>query len=254
MAAAQSTDLDDATTSETAPRSNLWKIAGGIAALVALIALGRAGGAYVPVAAEWVEGLGVWGPIAFIVIYAVSVVAFVPGAILTLAGGAIFGIGWGTLYVFIAAVIGSGAAFLVARYVARGAVEKRLADAPRFAAIDSAVGEQGLKITFLLRLSPAFPFSLLNYALGLTRVSFRDYLIASIGMLPGTLLYVYYGALLGEVAALAGGAAPERDAGSTAILVIGLVATIAVTVVVTRVARRALAEATGSEATQEEAS
>ena len=96
---------------------------------------------------------------------------------------------------------------------------------------------------FLLRLSPVFPFSFMNYAIGITRISFRDYLLASVGMLPGTVLYVYYGKLVGDVAALAGGAAPERDAGYYAILAIGLAATVAVTALVTRIARRALEEA-----------
>ena len=112
----------------------------------------------------------------------------------------------------------------------------------RFAAIDRAVGEQGRKIVFLLRLSPVFPFNLLNYALGLTKVRFSDYMLASIGMLPGTLLYVYYGALAGEVAALVGGVAPAKGAEYYAVLAIGLAATIAVTTVVTRIARKALRE------------
>src|SRR5262249_36543250 len=152
------------------------------------------------------NGLGAWGPIVFIVGYAVATVAFVPGSVLTLAAGAIFGLAPGVVYVFIAAVLGSTAAFLVSRYVARQVIERRLKDNPRFAAIDRAVGAQGRKIVFLLRLSPVFPFNLLNYALGLTQVRFADYLIASIGMLPGTLLFVYYGKLAGDVAALAGGA------------------------------------------------
>ena len=88
-----------------------------------------------------------------------------------------------TLYVFAAAVIGSCMAFLIARYAARSAIERRVAQNPRFSAIDAAVADQGLKIVFLMRLSPVFPFNLLNYALGLTRVSFRDYTIASLGML-----------------------------------------------------------------------
>ncbi len=107
------------------------------------------------------------------------------------------------------------------------------------------MGDQGLKIMFLLRLSPGFPFNLLNYGLGLTQVSFRDYLVASLGMLPGTLLYVYYGKLAGDVAALAGGAAVEKDAAYYAVLVVGLVATVVVTTFVTRIARKALANATG---------
>jgi uncharacterized membrane protein YdjX (TVP38/TMEM64 family) len=167
--------------------------------------------------------------------------------VLTLAAGAIFGLQAGVVIVFAAAVLGASAAFLVSRYVARAAIEQRIAGNARFAAIDRAVGAQGRKIVFLLRLSPVFPFTLLNYALGLTRVRFADYVIASIGMLPGTLLYVYYGKLAGDVAALAGGAAVEKGAGYYTVLALGLVATIAVTAVVTRTARKALAEATDDE-------
>jgi len=218
------------------------KLALGAVALLALIVLARQGGAYIPQFAQWVNSLGVWGPIVFIAGYAAAVIGFVPGSVLTLAAGAIFGLVGGVVYVFIAAVLGSSGAFLVSRYVARSAIEKRLAGNARFAAIDRAVGAQGRKIVFLLRLSPVFPFTLLNYALGLTRVRFVDYLVASFGMLPGTLLFVYYGKLAGDVAALAGGAAVEKGAGYYAVLALGLVATVLVTAVVTRTARKALAD------------
>lgn len=223
----------------------LSRIALIVVALAALIVLGREAGRYVPQFAEWVNGLGVWGPIVFIIGYAVAAVAFVPGSLLTLAAGAIFGLVQGVVYVFIAAVLGSSAAFLVSRYLARAAIERRLASNARFAAIDRAVGAQGRRIVFLLRLSPVFPFNVLNYGLGLTKVRFADYVAASVGMLPGTLLYVYYGKLAGDVAALAGGAAPEKGAGYYTVLILGLVATIVVTTLVTRTARRALKEATG---------
>jgi uncharacterized membrane protein YdjX (TVP38/TMEM64 family) len=217
----------------------------GAAAIAGLIVVGRQAGAYIPQFAQWVNGLGVWGPLVFILGYVAATVAFVPGSLLTLAAGAIFGLGRGVAYVFVAAVLGSAAAFLVSRYVARAAIERRLADNPRFAAIDRAVGARGLEIVLLLRLSPVFPFNLLNYALGLTKVRFIDYLAAAVGMLPGTVLYVYYGKLAGDVAALAGGAAPEKGMGYYAVLILGLVATIVVTTFVTRMARRALKEATG---------
>lgn len=210
-----------------------------------LVVVGRLAGGYLPGFAAWVNGLGVWGPVVFVLGYALAVVAFVPASLLTLAAGAIFGIGKGVLLVFIAAVLGSATAFLIARYVARDAIERRLAGNPRFGAVDRAIGVEGRKIVFLLRLSPLVPFTFLNYALGLTRVRFADYLLASPGMLPGTLLYVYYGKLAGDVAALAGGAPVEKGAGYYAVLGLGLVATIAVTAYVTRIARRALAEATG---------
>jgi uncharacterized membrane protein YdjX (TVP38/TMEM64 family) len=230
-----------------APQSKLplAKIAAAIAALAVLVVLARSLGGYLPAFAQWVNSLGVWGPAVFIIGYATAAVAFVPGSILTLAAGAIFGIVRGVLYAFTAAVIGSSVAFLISRYVARSVIEKRLSGNARFAAIDRAVGAEGRKIVFLLRLSPVFPFSLLNYGLGLTQVRLADYLIAAIGMLPGTLLYVYYGKLAGDVAALAGGAGVEKGAGYYAVLAIGLIATVLVVAVVTRTARKALKDIDG---------
>jgi uncharacterized membrane protein YdjX (TVP38/TMEM64 family) len=216
-----------------------------LAGLAALVWLGRAAGAYVPQFAVWVEAQGVLGPLVFAVGYAVAVVAFVPGSLMTLAAGAIFGLASGTLIVFAAATLGATLAFLVSRYVARAAIERRIRGNARFAAIDRAVGEQGRRIVFLLRLSPVFPFNLLNYGLGLTQVRLVDYFVASVGMLPGTLLYVYYGKVAGDVAALAGGASPDKGAADYAVLTRGLVATILVTALVTRTARRALQEVTG---------
>jgi uncharacterized membrane protein YdjX (TVP38/TMEM64 family) len=221
------------------------RLLAGAAAIAALIALGRTAGGYVPEFAAWVESLGLWGPVVFGAAYAAATVAFVPGSLLTLAAGAIFGVIEGTILVFVAATLGAGLAFLVSRHLARTAIERRLAGNEKFAAIDRAVAAEGRKIVVLLRLSPVFPFNLLNYALGLTKVRFSDYMLASIGMLPGTLLYVYYGALAGEVATLVGGAAPAKGTEYYAVLAIGLAATIAVTTVVTRIARRALREATG---------
>jgi len=235
------------TTPEVKPAKSglsVGRILLGLGALALLVMLGRQVGAYLPSFVAWVNSLGVWGPVVFIAGYVVAAVAFVPGSILTLAAGAIFGLGKGVLYVFLAAVLGSSAAFFVSRYLARRAIERRLAGNARFAAIDRAVGAQGRKIVFLLRLSPVFPFNLLNYALGLTKVRFIDYLAASVGMLPGTLLYVYYGKLAGDVATLAGGTAIEKGPAYYAVLVLGLVATLIVTAVVTRIARRALQDVT----------
>jgi len=209
---------------------------------VAVLLAATQAGAYLDAFRGWVAELGVWGPVVFIAGYAVAVVAFVPGSLLTLAAGTIFGIRAGTAYVFVAATLGSCAAFMVARYAARGWVESRLAGNPRFAAIDAAVAQQGLKIVTLLRLSPVFPFTLLNYALGLTGVRFRDYALASVGMLPATLLYVYSGAIAGDAASAAGGAATAGTSEWT-VRVVGLAATLLVTIFVTRLARRALREA-----------
>ena len=221
------------------------KLLAGLAALIVLFALGKFAGTHIHSFAQWVDGLGFWGPAVFVAAYAAAVVAFVPGSLLTLGAGAIFGVLNGVIYVFVAATIGSCLAFLVARYLARSAIEQRMENNPKFTAIDRAVGEEGRKIVFLLRLTPVIPFNLLNYALGLTRVRFADYLVASFGMIPGTFLYVYSGKLAGDVAVLAGNPEVTKGWAYYTVLALGLAATIAVTAIVTRSARRALAEATG---------
>jgi uncharacterized membrane protein YdjX (TVP38/TMEM64 family) len=220
-----------------------------ILALVGLIALlfaGRWLASLTPRFAVYIESLGAWGPVMFIIGYMLATVALVPGSLLTLAAGALFGLTKGTAIAFLSATLGASAAFLVSRYVARREVERRFAGDPRFVAIDQAISRQGRTIVLLLRLSPIFPFNLLNYALGLTQVRFLDFLIASLGMLPGTLLYVYYGRVAGDVTRLAAGIPLQSGAGSYVVLGIGLVATITVTVLLTRTARRALHEAIGS--------
>jgi len=239
----------DSETNRGATDESAWSIGRVVLVLVALAAivyLGRSAGAYVPRFAEWVGGLGPLGPLVFIAGYAAAVIGFVPGSVLTLASGAIFGLAEGTAYVFVAAVLGSTGAFLIARHGARAAVERRIEGDARFAAIDRAVGREGRKIVFLLRLSPVFPFNLLNYALGLTQVRLVDYVVASLGMLPGTLLYVYTGKLIGDVAAVAGGVETEAGSGEWVVRGVGLVATAVVTLYITRIARRALDAATES--------
>jgi uncharacterized membrane protein YdjX (TVP38/TMEM64 family) len=230
--------------SAIAARRRLIRLALTAVLVVALVLLWRRAVALVPGFTGWVAGLGPWGVIAFIGGYALACVALVPASVLTLAAGAIFGVVKGVAIVFVGASLGACAAFLVGRYVARGMVERSIAGNPRFAAIDRAIGRQGRTIVLLLRLSPVFPFSLLNYALGLTRVRFTDYLLAMPGILPAALLYVYSGKLAGDLLVLAGGAAPARGPAYYALLGLGLAATVAVTVIVTRIARQALAVAT----------
>ena len=215
----------------------------GLVLVGLLVAVGRYFGAELPEFTRRIQELGAVGILLFIVGYVLATVAFVPGSLLTLAAGAVYGIGRGTAIVLVAATIGASLAFLIARYVARSAVEARLKGHEKFSAVDRAVGRQGFRIVLLLRLSPVFPFNALNYALGLTRVRFRDYLLASIGMLPGTLLYVYYGKAAGSVAEIAAGMEMmDRSIWHYVALGVGLVATIVVTAVITRSARRALRE------------
>ena len=211
--------------------------------LVALAIAGRSAIESIPHLADWVSGNGAVGALLFGLGYIAAVVAFVPGSLLTMAAGTIFGLASGTALVFVAATLGASAAFLISRYLARPLVERRLAGNERFAAIDRAIGHQGGKIVFLLRLSPLFPFNLLNYALGLTKVRFRDYVLASAGMLPATLMYVYYGNVIGDVARVASGTPIPRGPEYYLLLGIGLAATIVVTALVARTARRALRDA-----------
>ncbi|MBI2923874.1 MAG: VTT domain-containing protein [Planctomycetes bacterium] len=190
-----------------------------------------------------VESLGVWGPVVFAAAYVVAAVFFVPGSALTLSAGAVFSLFTGTLLVSLASTAAAAVSFLIGRYVARDAVRQWAVKNPRFAAIDRAIGQGGWKIIALLRLSPAVPFSLGNYLFGLTSIRFWPYVLTSwLAMLPGTFMYVYlgYAGRAGLHAASGGGG--SRSAGQWALLVVGLIATIVVTVYVTRLARKAIAE------------
>jgi uncharacterized membrane protein YdjX (TVP38/TMEM64 family) len=191
---------------------------------------------------EWVQGLGPWGAVLFAAAYVPAAVLFVPGSLLTLGAGFVFGLAKGTVIVSLGSTAGAAAAFLVARSLAHDWVARRVARRPTLAAIGRAVETDAFKIVLLTRLSPLFPFNLLNYAYGLTSVPFRTYVLASwIGMLPGTIMYVYVGSAANSLATLLSGEA-RRSAGQQALFVLGLAATVAVTIIVTRRARRALNE------------
>jgi uncharacterized membrane protein YdjX (TVP38/TMEM64 family) len=191
-------------------------------------------------ALQWVDSQGSVGALAFILLYIIASVAFLPGSILTLGAGVVFGVVMGSLYVFIGATIGAIAAFLVGRYWARGWVAKKIEGNRKFQAIDEAVAREGLKIVFLTRLSPIFPFNLLNYAYGVTGVSLKDYIFGSIGMIPGTIMYVYIGSLAGSIATIGTESQPGNPSIQWAIRIIGFIATVAVTIYVTKIARKAL--------------
>jgi len=187
----------------------------------------------------WIGGLGIWGPVVLAVAYVVATVLFVPGTILTLAAGALFGLVVGTITVSIASTLGAAIAFLIARYLARDKVAAMAGRHRKFGAIDRAIDEGGWKIVAMLRLSPAIPFNLQNYLYGLTPVRFWTCVVTSwLAMLPGTFLYVY----LGHVTAAAVGAKRERTLAEWVMLAVGLLSTVAVTVYVTWLARRKLQE------------
>jgi len=222
--------------------SSRLKLVGIILLLVGLFFLAKHFGiqARIRDSLDWIASLGSWGPIAFVMIYILACVFFIPGSVLTLGAGVLFGVVKGSLIVSIAATLGATAAFLVGRYVARGWVSKKTAGNAKFNAIDQAVAGEGWKIVGLTRLSPIFPFNLLNYAFGLTKVSLRDYFFASwIGMIPGTIMYVYIGSLAGDLAKL-GAEGRTRTPAEWALYVVGLIATVVVTIYVTKIAKRTL--------------
>lgn len=214
--------------------------------IVRSLPIGRAMGAM----QGWISGLGVWGPVVLVLLYIVATVLFVPGTILTLAAGAMFGLVVGMITVSIGSTLGASLAFLIARYVARAKIAAMAGRNRRFAAIDRAIGEGGWKIVALLRLSPAIPFNLQNYLYGLTRIRFWPYAVTSwLAMLPGTFLYVY----LGHVAGAAIGTDRSRTPGEWALLAVGLLATAVVTVYITRLARGKLQEQMSESAADGEA-
>jgi len=202
---------------------------------------------WITVLTNWVERLGPLGLVAFIGIYAIATVIFVPGSLLTISAGLIFGLGLGTLVAWLGAVLGSTLAFLIARYLARSKIEEKTRNNQKFKAIDEAIGKQGWKIIGLLRLSPLIPFNASNYFYGVTAIKFWPYVVASAcGMLPGTLLYVYLGA-----AGKAGlGGERQHSLIEYIFFSLGLVATITVTIIVTRIAKKALRESGAAELTR----
>lgn len=201
---------------------------------------------YLVASLNWIESLGAIAPLAFILLYIIVTIAFVPASVVTLGAGIVFGVIQGSLLVFVGAMVGATVSFLIGRYGARDWVAQKIAGSRKFSAIDDAIGKKGGKIVFLLRLSPVFPFNVLNYGLGLTQVSLKDYVMGTLGILPGTVMYVYLGSLLGSLAMI--GAAdtapdPQTLALQWTLRGVGLLATVGVTVYITRVAQTALREA-----------
>lgn len=189
----------------------------------------------------YIRSLGPGGAFLYGMVYAAGAVLMVPGSALTAGAGLVYGTLIGVLIVSPASVLGATGSFLIARYLARDWVERKIQQYPKFKAVDRAVEKQGFKVVFLVRLQPVIPFVLLNYALGLTRVRLRDYVIASwIGMLPATIVYVYLGSALHDVSDLFTGRVAKHTAAGLTIFWGGLAAGAILLLLLTHVAKKTL--------------
>ena len=223
-------------------------LAAAIVASLAWLPLGR----YLNSFAESVRASGAWGPALLGSVYVLATLLFMPAWPLTLLAGFLFGVVKGTLIVSLASVIGASAAFWLGRTVARDWVQRKVAAHPRFEAIDAAVNRQGFKIVLLIRLSPVFPYVLTNYAMSLTKIRFRDFFLASwIGMLPGTVFYVYLGSTAQSIAEISTGNF-RRGYVQTVFFVLGLLATVVVTTLITRLVQSSLRDAAGVTPSEDE--
>lgn len=211
----------------------------GIALPIVLgLMLGRFVSPWLPEFSAWVNTLGVWAPLAFVAAYVLAVVLMLPAFLLIMAGGAVFGLVKGSLLALTGAMLGGTSAFLIGRHFAREFVARRVATNPSLSAIDRVVGEDGLKLVFLLRLSPAVPFVLSNYTLGVTRVRLRDFVLGTFGLAPIVVTYAAYGS--------ASGAGPRPDgtpAVSPLMLTLGIIMTVLLGLLLARIVQKALREA-----------
>lgn len=213
-----------------------------VAAVILILLLGWALDAarHLQNALFWVDSLGLWGPVVYVGIYILVCIFMIPGSILTLGAGAVFGVLRGTIYTSVGSTLGATVAFMLGRFLLRDWVKQKVETSPRLAAVDEAVDREGAKIVFLLRMSPLVPFSISNYVYGLTPVKLGRYIVASwLGMIPGTIMYVYIGSLARRLAEL-GAAQRSTSPMEWTLYVVGLIATVIATVRVTVVARRAL--------------
>ena len=193
----------------------------------------------VPGADEWLAGLGDWAWVAYLAIFTVGIVLFAPASLFCIVAGAFFGLWWGSLYAFVGGVLGSTAAFLIARTGARGWIEEKLRRMPRFEQFDDSLSDDGLKIVFLIRLSPIMPMAPVSYAMGVSSIRFRHFLMSMPAMLPGLIPFVYAGNVAGEIVAVIQGEA-DKPWWEWVILGVGFVATGVAAWLVGRRAKRAI--------------
>ena len=217
--------------------ANLAKLLGVLVPVVGAIVCGKLLAPYLPQFTAWVETLGVWGPVAFMAVYILGVICLMPVFLLIIAGGAIFGILKAFLFSMTSALTGGILAFMISRYLIRGFVYKKISNHPKLVALDRVVGEDGLKLVFLLRLSPVIPFVLSNYALGITRVKPGQFVIGTLGLAPMALSYAALGSAAGAVDAA------EKSAVSMPVVIAGIAATLILGLLVARIVQRALVAA-----------
>jgi uncharacterized membrane protein YdjX (TVP38/TMEM64 family) len=201
---------------------------------------------------EQIRSLGPWGPVCFVVLYAIVCLLLLPGSVLTAAGGFMFGVVWGAVTASLGATLGATAAFLIARWILRGWIEHWFPAHPKFRAVDRAIGRQGFTVVFLTRLSSLLPYDLSSYLFGLTNVPLGRYVLATwLGRLPETLLWAYVGSTAKSLTSLATGEV-ELGIGRKIFLAVGLVAMAAAAAIVIHIARKALRELVDNHSTFDE--
>ena len=188
----------------------------------------------------WLKTAGPMGVLTFAAVYVAATLVLIPASLLTVGAGFVFGPLWGTLLVSPVSVFAATVAFALGRTRARPWIQRRVAASPQMAALDTGIEENGLVFVLLLRLSPVFPFGLLNYGLGLTRIRPWEFVLGSfVGMFPATALYVYLGSLANLATGSLGEVSPSTPPFGKALFWGGLAATVALTFFATRMARRA---------------
>lgn len=205
--------------------------------IVAGLAVGQLLLPWIPRFGAIVQDMGVWAPVVFVAVYVVGIVLMMPVFLLIMVGGAVFGVLQGTILAMLSAVVGGTIAFLIGRHFAREQVARRVAKHPLLASIDRVIGEDGIKLVFLLRLSPAVPFVLSNYTLGVTRVRLRDFVLGTFGLAPIVAMYAAFGSAAGSVTA------DGRPALSPAVMAGGVVVTVVLGLLLARIVQRAVREA-----------
>jgi uncharacterized membrane protein YdjX (TVP38/TMEM64 family) len=210
----------------------------GVAVLALVFWVGRFAAHELKAVEDWIAGLDYWGPLAFMALLIVGTSLFVPDTLFAVAGGALFGLAWGTVLTFVAASLSAVLNFWISRKLLRERVLAILAGRPKLAAIERAASRQGLRLLILLRLTPLNPATI-SYAVGASEIGFGAFLVGCVGLAPGLFVEVYFGYVVTHVAHLAGGA-HEHSRLHLVITAVGFAMCVVLLLYVTRLAHRAL--------------